>query len=471
MLLRLVTETGRHRNEFAPSATLSDLETYVRKLGVQVSSMTCDNRPLVGASAQLLTNLGVTHGSLINVVGAVATAPTASSSSTTAPTASSSSSSAPPPPTPAPKPEESAVAPDDKKGPTHVSFESFLLSRRFETGALAGALKYNPIELEKGKMNRMPMSVTLQHQKYRHVDHLEYMNTQEVQNFVHKWRANDMIVQQCGLMYGYYRDDPNYEDGCRAVLEFIYHPKQESREGVFLGDYIVDDEERKLVNQIAERLGLEYIGWIYTSLPTEELLTSHEVYGIGQLQRRYETQEHYTKYRLSMMVTCKVTPDAAQEGAPHLACYMISDQGTAMIRDGLMAIPNDHRRCRTCEGTANSLLPTVLESGRETTDFDPDWFVVRVNDGAPINPKSLLTHAIFPVENRPDQAQSREALKQYFRKVAQLPSWRRFADFHLLLYLAREFTVGGVLDICDCIRDRKDVPTDTEEMIKALSSH
>ena len=38
-----------------------------------------------------------------------------------------------------------------------------------------------PMErLEKGKMNKMPPTVTLVHQKYRHVDHLEYMNRQEV---------------------------------------------------------------------------------------------------------------------------------------------------------------------------------------------------------------------------------------------------------------------------------------------------
>lgn len=238
-----------------------------------------------------------------------------------------------------------------------------------------------------------------------------------------------------------------------------------------MGEFIVEDEEKKLVDRIADRLGLEYIGWIFTSLPTEELLTSHEVYGISQLQLRYETREHYTKYALSMMVTCKVTPDLTQNGAPHLACYMVSDQATAMLRDGLMAVPNDHRRCRICEQRKHELLPAVLESGRDTADFDPDWLVVRVNDGAPKKPKSLLHHAIYPVENRPER-QSREALKEYFRKVSQIPeSWARYADFHLLLYLAVEFDIDTVMDLCDCIRERREVSSGTTDLIKALFDH
>eukprot|EP00397_Hematodinium_sp_SG-2012_P015891 GEMP01016193.1.p1 GENE.GEMP01016193.1~~GEMP01016193.1.p1 ORF type:complete len:489 (+),score=117.12 GEMP01016193.1:80-1546(+) len=486
LIVRLATEAGRTRVEFAPSATLGDLEAHVRKLGVQAPVMTCNGRPLVGNSIQALANLGVTNGAQIQVQGSVKPAepePAASQAAASSSAGASAPASSPPASAPAsvgrpPSAAASATAPStsaagdsaEKKDPTHVSFEAFLRSRRFETGALAGALRYEPIKLEKGRMNKMPMSVTLQHQKYRHVDHIEYMNTQEIRNFVDFWRANEMCVQRCGLIYGYYRDDPNYDEGCRAVLDFIYEPPQESTD-IFLGDFIVEDEEKKLADRIADRLGLEFIGWIFTSLPTDELLTSYEVYNIGKLQLKYSTEKHYTKYSLSMLVTCKVTPDLTQNGAPHLACYMISDQCTAMIRDGLMQEPNDHRRCRIREGAKNELLPTVLESGRETADFDPDWFVVRVNDGAPKKQKSLLNHAIFPIENRPER-QSREALKQYFRKVASLPqSWARYADFHLLLYLAREFDVDTVMDLCDCIRERKEVSSGTEDLIKALLSN
>merc|ERR550534_125024 len=138
---------------------------------------------------------------MILVQGKVERSASTETSSTTpassAPAASSSAHAASTPAS-APTPASASNSASEKKGPTHVSFEAFLRTRRFETGALAGALRYSPIKLEKGKMNRMPMSVTLQHQKYRHVDHLEYMNAQEVQNFVAYWRSQHMIEQRCG---------------------------------------------------------------------------------------------------------------------------------------------------------------------------------------------------------------------------------------------------------------------------------
>lgn len=74
---------------------------------------------------------------------------------------------------------------------------------------------------------QLPKSVTLKHQVYRHVDHLELMCVKEFQSFVSFWR-NDLggLQQRCGWMIGYYVEDENYEQGIRAVCEAIYEPPQ-----------------------------------------------------------------------------------------------------------------------------------------------------------------------------------------------------------------------------------------------------
>jgi len=470
--------------QLGDNATFGDLEEAAKGLGVAQPVMSMSGQTLEAMDTKLLSQMNVGNGAMIQVKGKVDAKPeqaapssalaagaasAAPSSSTAAPAAAAASSSGA-----ASSGAAAAKAPptnpgtEEKKGPTHLSFESFLRNRKYETGNLAGALSYKPVKLEKGKMNKMPLTVTLQHQKYRHVDHLEYMNRQEIQNFVTYCRPHDLCIQRCGYMYGYYRDDDSYEDGCRAVLEFIYEPEQAGTMDGYLGHYIVDSEQKHLVDKIADKLGLEQIGWVYTALPTDELLTSHEVFGIGQLQLKFSTDQHYSKYNLSKFVTCKITPDTNAGGAPHLAAYMISDQGSAMLRDELMGIPTDHRRCRSRGERPGELIPTVLESGKETTEFDPDWFVVRVNDGAPKKPRSLLNHSIFPVENRPEK-QTRESMQTYFRKVAKLEhSWQKYADFHLLLYMAQEFDVDIVMEICNAIRERTAVPEFTEDMIGAL---
>ncbi len=43
-------------------------------------------------------------------------------------------------------------------------------------------------------------------------------------------------------------------------------------------------------------------------------------------------------------------------------------------------------------------MPTILESGKEFgEEFDPDWFIVRVNDGVPKRKKSIFAYSAFPV--------------------------------------------------------------------------
>ncbi len=68
----------------------------------------------------------------------------------------------------------------EKKEPKHYAFEHFIKMRRFDTGGFALSNKYKPGTLVKGIQNKLPLSITLGHQKYRHVDHLEYMGTDEI---------------------------------------------------------------------------------------------------------------------------------------------------------------------------------------------------------------------------------------------------------------------------------------------------
>jgi nuclear protein localization family protein 4 len=331
---------------------------------------------------------------------------------------------------------------------------------------LPGSLKYTAVPLEKGRQTKIPVSVTLGFQPYRHVDHLEYMNTAELADFVKYWRNSlDMITQRCGLMYGYFREDKNFEEGCRAVLEGIYEPPQTP-----VGDSVqmLDDPKKEIVTRITDRLGLEPIGWIFTGLPREEFLTSSDVSTIARLQMQHTTTTHFTKFPLSKFVTCVIRPDPEQEGRPTPNVFMVSDQCVAMMRDDLIGDSPDPKYCVVKDQGKNMLMPSVLESGKPTKKFDPDWFLVRVGDGAPKKVRSMFKHATFPRENR-QPPQKRDDLKNYFRKVSQSePTWSRFADFHLILYLAQEFDIDTALDICDGIRDRKEISAGTMEMIQAL---
>lgn len=81
-------------------------------------------------------------------------------------------------------------------------------------------------------------------------------------------------------MYGYYAEDPVYYKGVWSIVEFIYEPQQENQfnETILLRDY-----SQASVDKIAEALGLERIGWAFTTMMNDVFLSSKEI-----LQAAYE---------------------------------------------------------------------------------------------------------------------------------------------------------------------------------------
>ncbi|CAE7775842.1 unnamed protein product [Symbiodinium sp. CCMP2456] len=229
-----------------------------------------------------------------------------------------------------------------------------------------------------------------------------------------------------------------------------------------VAEMVKDDQEMSRVNRIAEALGLECIGWVFTSLPLEDglLLSPEEVVRIARLQNDHSTDKHFTKYTLSKFVSCAVRPDPAHNGAPGINPFMVSEQACSMLRDGILtSTPSERRACVVREAGKDEMIPDFVCEGRSSKKIATDFFIVRVNDTAPKKHQRLLTHAEFPRENRPTHPQRREDLKKFFSKIPKSePSWSRFADFHLLLYIAKEIDVDTAVTIAECVRDRKDIP-------------
>merc|ERR1719482_191823 len=131
-------------------------------------------------------------------------------------------------------------------------------------------------------MIKIPTSVSIKQQPYRHVDQLSVYNIDEIQNFLSYWRYELLpeAQQRMGWMYGYYLSDSNYGDkdyceGTRVVIEGIYEPPQQ----MIGGDCVLqEDPDMPTVNRIAEALGLELVGQMFTSFPLDGdlLLTPQE---------------------------------------------------------------------------------------------------------------------------------------------------------------------------------------------------
>jgi len=502
IIIRLVTSSGRSRIQLPSTATFGDFQKEVQtKTGVapETQSFALDDKgsqPIGGAAAAALSSLGIVNGAMIwlqnkeaaiakqvltKVIVPVPEKPVAKAAAPAA-SGSGSSSSAPAPASSSAAASSSSTAGagvsakiDPYTGKKEVPFETFdhfLSKRQYDCCALPGNQKYVSGVVSDRGMIKIPPAVSIKQQPYRHVDTFSIVNTSEMEYFIGYWRQHllENAMNRVGWMYGYYLEDKYYPEGTVAVLEGIYEPPQE-----MMGEMAdpKDDPHRSRVDKVAEAMGLERIGWIFTSLPLDDdqLIAPWESQKMARLQNEHSTDLHFTKYRLSKFITCAIRPDPTNEGLPGMNAYMVSDQACAMVRDEILGEDADRKSCVVREAKKAELIPDFLVEGKANKKILPEFFVVRLIDSTPKKPMSLFTHASFPRENRPTQPQRRDDLKKYFKGIAKSePSWSQFADFHLILYIAQEIDVDTAITIAECVRDRQEVPDGIRMIIDQIAN-
>ena len=158
----------------------------------------------------------------------------------------------------------------------------------------------NHVAWPKAMCNKcIPQSANIKRQEYRHVDYAEFMNFQEITRFVNYWVKGGFGTQRIGFLYGYYAEDPNYKGGVRAIIEAIYEPPQK---GTISEVDLLEDPYENHVNFIAECLGFERIGWIFTDMNHDCFLDSKAVRKAAQYQEAHITV-HQSGYKISNFIT------------------------------------------------------------------------------------------------------------------------------------------------------------------------
>ncbi|RVE44149.1 hypothetical protein evm_011196 [Chilo suppressalis] len=196
-----------------------------------------------------------------------------------------------------------------------------------------------------------PGAVTLTRQPYRHVDNVLVEHPALVERFLAYWRATGH--QRIGFLLGSYEIHPDVPLGIRARVAAIYEPPQSStRDGVELQQ----DARQQLVLQLAARLQLRPVGWLFTDLlpdPTQpqavrhlrgvdtHFLSAQECIMAGHYQNLHPNACRHASsgYFGSKFVTVCVTGDSSQQ--VHLEGYQVSGQCAAMVRDNVLLPTRD----------------------------------------------------------------------------------------------------------------------------------
>lgn len=307
-----------------------------------------------------------------------------------------------------------------------------------------------------------PNAVTLNRQAYRHVDNVMFENPQLVERFLDYWRTTGH--QRIGYLYGLYEVHKDVPLGIKARVTAIYEPCQESsRDQVQL----LPDERETLVNKLAEFLGLQRVGWIFTDLVADEVkrgavkhfrnvnthfLSAQEVIMAGDFQNRHPNpcSLSSTGYFGSKFVTVCVTGD--MDNQVHMEGYQVSNQAMALVRDNCLVPTKDAPEMGYIKESSNEqYVPDVFykekdEYGNEVSQLARPlpiaYLLLDVPVSTPVEPQSTFHTSSsitpFPVENRflEGHVQDFQSLASYLRQFPPERFIDAASDFHFLIYIA-----------------------------------
>lgn len=129
------------------------------------------------------------------------------------------------------------------------------------------------------------------------------------------------MCQRVGFLYGYYAEDPVYSKGVRCVVEALYEPPQEND---FNHSIIMDDPFESHVEAIAASLGLERVGWTFTTFSKDVFLSSEELIQAAIYQEEFKIR-HPIGMDVSKQISLVLRGKGDTGGAVEPETYMVSD--------------------------------------------------------------------------------------------------------------------------------------------------
>ena len=198
-----------------------------------------------------------------------------------------------------------------------------------------------------------------------------------------------------------------------------------------------------LIDRLTKDLSLECIGWIFTTLKEENVaLTSYDIRKAAKLQQAY-TFTHPSGCQISRFVTCVARP-TTDRGECEIETYMVSDMCQALERDHIFDELRDKKLMQVRKAKKGEILPTIYMEGKESSKFDPDFFIVNVAHGVPSNKKgqNIIKTYDFPIQsNAPKGIVTQKMVKDYFIKYKNTDPNIKCANLNFLIYIAKAIDI------------------------------
>ncbi|CCE81364.1 Piso0_001263 [Millerozyma farinosa CBS 7064] len=353
-----------------------------------------------------------------------------------------------------------------ENGIKHVSFHAHLRELNESKNNKFNATSYIP-PLEEldysshktvrgGSQTSGPLTITLQQQKFRMVDHVEFADATILNKFLDSWRASG--VQRFGIMYGTYEPFEKVPLGTKAVVQAIYEPPQA---GEVDGLTLLEWENESQVDSAAAALGLYKVGMVFTDLTDSGtgdgsvickrhtdtyFLSCLEVLMASRFQIRHPNPSKHssTGKFSSKFVTCVVSGGLNGEIEPR--SYQVSNSAEALVKADIISGSTQPSMLYINPSTRQRFVPDVYyskinEYGLEVKTnakpaFPVEFLLVTLSDSFPVEPNPLLNQN-FVIENRDflGDVQDLKAAADYLKSDSVDGSL--IADFHFLVFLVK----------------------------------
>ncbi|CAI5441909.1 unnamed protein product [Caenorhabditis angaria] len=307
-----------------------------------------------------------------------------------------------------------------------------------------------------------PPVVTLNRQKYRHVDNIQIENQDLVNSFLDYWRISGH--QRVGYLIGRYQPFLEVPLGIKATVAAIYEPPQYCKED---GIEFLEEKHEETVNKLLGWLGLQRVGWIFTDLWTANraegtvhytrhkdsfFLSAEECITAASLQNKYKNVTDYCMERKFGSKFVSVVASGDESLHVNFHGYQVSNQCSAMVEADILCptlytpelayvretpLSDKHYITDVQYTEKNEYGAEVMKNGRP---LPVEYLLVDVPAGMPKDPHytfNVNKNAQFYIENRQDvgHIQGGQNLAQYCAAFSMNQFLEQATNFHFLLFL------------------------------------
>uniref|UniRef100_A0A8C7GRI5 Nuclear protein localization protein 4 homolog n=1 Tax=Oncorhynchus kisutch TaxID=8019 RepID=A0A8C7GRI5_ONCKI len=303
-----------------------------------------------------------------------------------------------------------------------------------------------------------PSAITLNRQKYRHIDNIMFENHTIADRFLDFWRKTGS--QRMGYLYGRYTEHKDIPLAIRAEVAAIYEPPQIATQNSL---ELVEDPKAAAVEEIAAKLGLRKVGWIFTDLLSEDTRIGTVKYTRNKDSYFLSAEECITAghFQNQQSNPCRLSPDGhfgskfitvAATGGPdnqvHFEGYQVSNQCMALVRDECLLPCRDAPELGYAkESSTEQYVPDVFYKDKDKFGNDitylarplpVEYLIIDITTTFPKDPQyTFCSTQRFPIENRDilGETQDFHSLATYLSQCTSTVFLDIVSDFHLLIFL------------------------------------